>query len=443
MEGSEVTKAPAQPADNNNGKGRNRKFVFALLGALAVVGAVFMAKWLVFRFTWTSTDDAQVDADLLPISFKVPGRIVRIDVGEGDLVRAGQILAELDDTDYRLALGQAEARLAAVSSDLRKAESSLSLTETRTRIGVLQSGASLGQFEGSVTITSTQQAVNFDKLNKDLERAEINLDRVRERYGEAQALADQAERDFARAEGLYNSGVLSKEQYERSRTNADSMKARLAQAGQEKSDAEKQVETARSNLRAAKIDTARTDISEQDVRKANLALDLSKKQQREEVSIAETTVEGLRAQVRAAEAAAELARVALRETRIVSPVDGIVAKKISLPSEIVPAGKPVFFVIDTGSLRVTANIEETNLIHVRAGYKARVTVDALPGRTYKGVVKTIGAASNSKFSLIPASNPSGQFIKTTQRIPIRIHLSGDLSDLKPGMNVVVAIKNKQ
>ncbi len=153
-------------------------------------------------------------------------------------------------------------------------------------------------------------------------------------------------------------------------------------------------------------------------------------------------MKGLRAQIKALESAAEQARVALRETRILSPVDGIVSKKISLEAQIVPAGQPIFFIVDPAKLHVFANIEETKLHNIAVGAKASIAVDAMPGKTFSGAVNSIGTAANSKFSLIPSGSASGQFIKTTQRIKVKIHIDGDLSELIPGMNAVVTIKNK-
>jgi membrane fusion protein, multidrug efflux system len=271
--------------------------------------------------------------------------------------------------------------------------------------------------------------VNLTRLRKDFERAG-------ESYTEAKAMADQAVRDRDRAESLFKSGVVSKQQLDMARTNTETTGARL-------SSAQKQMETARANLLTAGIDAGRTAIAEQDRTKADLALTLSKDQQLEQGRLASTTVESLRAQVRAMESVVEQARVALRETRIVSAVNGVIAKKISLSGQIVPSGQPIFYVVDNSTLHISANIEEIYLHNLHVGSRAAIKVDAFPGREFHGVVTVIGAAANSKFSLIPSGNSTGQFIKTTQRVPIKIQLSGDASMLKPGINVIVDIKNNQ
>ncbi|MFA6450476.1 MAG: HlyD family secretion protein [bacterium] len=439
----EIKDNAAVAAKPGNGNGARKKIIFAALLVFGIAGAVFGTKWFIFRLAYTSTDDAQVDADLIPISSKVPGRIVNIYVSEGEKIRAGQLLARIDPTDYNLALKQAEARLESARRDLEKAQSSLDLTLARNQFGVQQSSTSYDQVTGGVTISSTQQTVNLEKLTKDFERAQINRQRAKEHYVEVQTAADQTQKDLARGEKLFAGGVIAKDQIDRLQTNADAAKSRLDQVAQEKSDAEKQVDLAQSNLRAANIDTLRTGIAVQDKEKAGYALTLSKKQQQDESKIAASTVESLKSQIKGLENAVEQARVALRETDILSPVDGIASKKISMQAEIVPAGKPILFIIDPAGLKITANIEETKLHNFGIGSKARITIDALPGRDFTGSVRSIGTAANSKFALIPSGSASGQFIKTTQRIQAKIFLDGDLSELKPGMNAVVSIKNKK
>ncbi len=431
----------ANEGNNNKKKLQNRPAVIVLLVVVVIIGLFFGVRWIGHRLNYTSTDDAQVNADILPISFKVPGRIKAILVSEGDQVKAGDKIAELDATDYELALKETQASLEVARRNLDKAQSALELTRTRTSIGVMQSSSSLDQVEGSVSISSTQQDINLVRVQKDVERAEINLNRAEDALGEVRPVEEQARTDLARAEKLYSEGVISKEQWEQAQIHAETMKSRLAQSEQGREDAAKQLEVAENNLQSAEIDQERLNIAEQDREKANLALTLSKEQQQEEVKMAELEVERLTASVSELETRLEQSQVALDEAVIYSPVDGIIGKKISMDSEIVPSGKPVVFLVDTGDFWVSANIIEKQLKNFQVGSKASVTVDAIPGVVFDGEVITIGAATNAKFALIPQSSPSGQFIKVAQRIPVKIALSGNLSGLKPGMSAVVSIKN--
>lgn len=429
------------PNGANGANGKRRKTILIILVAIGVLGVVFGARWLIFRLNYTSTDDAQVDSNLLPISAKSPGRIVRLFVSEGDLVKKGQLLARIDPTDYRLALRRAEAGLEATQDDLVKAKSVLALTIARTNIGIQQSASSLEQAANSLSITSTQQKLNLTKIQNDFDRAQLNLRRVKDRNGEVKSLADQAKIDLARAENLLQNGVISQAQLDMARTNAKAASDRLAQSDQDVADAQKLVDISSSNLQSAIIDAKQVSIAKQTHQRADLTLVLSKKQN-EDIRGAQKTVDGLSARVRDMRAAVEQARIALRETGVYSPVTGVVSKKISQQYEIVAVGKPIFFLQDTKDLWITANIEETNIYHFRVGSPAEVTVDAVPGRTWRGLVSMIGAATEAEYSLIPQSNPSGQFIKVTQRIPVKIRLRGDLTGLSPGMNAVVTIRNQ-
>lgn len=428
---------------NNNQNGGRRNIIIAAVVVLSIIGIVFGAKWIIFRMQYTSTEDAQVDTDLIQVSSKVPGRIVEIYVSEGDNVKKGQKLAQIDQTDYRLALEQAKARLESARRDLEKAESALELTQTKNRIAVQQTATSLNQSSNSIAISTTQQSVNLEKLKKDVERADIAKVRAQDHFDEVRSTKLQADKDLERAVKLFNNGVVSKEQYDRAQTNAVTAEARLSQIQQELSDTDKQLDIAKNNLKVAEIDQLKTKIANQDRTKAGLSVAASKKQLSEETKIAEATVLGLKAQIHGLENAVDQAQVAMDETTIVSPVDGTIAKKISMKSEIVAAGKLIFYVEDFSNIHVTANIEETKLYKFKSGSDVKISIDAIPGKTYRGKVGVIGVAANSKFSLIPSGSTTGQFIKTTQRIPVKIYIDGDLSGLKAGMNVIASIKNNR
>lgn len=438
-----MSETPPSAETNGNGKNGKKNLSIVILAVAIIASCVYGAKWFVHRLAYTVTEDAQIDADLLPVSSKASGRVIRYYVSEGDEVKAGQLLAEIDPTDYELALERARAGLEIATRELEKAQSGLTLTNASSDFGVRQSQTSLDQVSDSVSISSTQREVNLNKLKKDNERAQLSLQRARDRYDEVRALGDQTLKDLERAESLYKSGVVSKAQLDQARTNADAAANRLAQAGQDKEDAGKQLDIARGNLRSALVDTRKLNIAGMDKTKAALSLGLSKTQRSENAKTARASVGSLRAKVRDMRAAVKQAEVLLRETRVLSPVKGVVAKKTTAKTEFAPAGKPLCFIIDTSNVWVSANIEETFLKKIVLGANASIAVDAIPGKTFHGKVSMIGSAANSRFSLIPQSNPSGQFIKVTQRLPIKVIISGDTSSLKPGMNVEVEITNKK
>ncbi len=438
MEQTNGSNIPGEKTAGNGGP--NKKKVFAVLAIIVIAFGIWGAQWAVFRLNYTSTDDAQIDADLIPVSSRSAGRIITLRVEEGNSVRRGRALAVIDPADYQLALARARAGLEQARNELAKAETNLALTADRSAISIAQSESSVIQADKSVRISTTQQNISTTKIDKDIERAEVNLHRASDHRSEAAAYAAQAKNDMERAKSLYDKGVTPKAQYDLAVTNASIASDRLAQVEREVVDAQKTLDIARNNLRVTQIDSSQVDIARENRQKAALSLELSKKQKMD-IKVARNTVLSLRAKVRELEAAVAQAAIALDETAVTSPVNGIVAKKVSQKYEVVAAGKPVFYVLDTDTMWVTANIEETNLDKIKIGSEAKITVDGMPGKVLHGKIRVIGAAANSKFSLIPQGNPTGQFIKITQRIPVKIMLDDHPEGLRPGMNAIVTIKN--
>lgn len=123
-----------------------------------------------------------------------------------------------------------------------------------------------------------------------------------------------------------------------------------------------------------------------------------------------------------------------------SPITGTVIKKVGNAGEIGVPGQPVAMVADLGSLYITANIEETKLYKIKVGQNVDFTIDSIPSVNFKGQVASIGEATVSMFTLLPAQSSGGSFTKVTQRIPVKITIKGYQGQrLLPGMNAVVRI----
>lgn len=140
---------------------------------------------------------------------------------------------------------------------------------------------------------------------------------------------------------------------------------------------------------------------------------------------------------------ANLDASSINKAVVKAPVSGTVVKVFSKRDELASPAQPIALVMDLHDLHVSANIEETDIGKIKAGQEVTVSIDALDGQKLKGKVSKIGKATNSTFSLLPATNTSGNFNKVTQRIPIEITVfkPKDL-ELIPGSNVVVKIKIK-
>jgi len=129
------------------------------------------------------------------------------------------------------------------------------------------------------------------------------------------------------------------------------------------------------------------------------------------------------AAVRAAEAALALARLDLEHTRVKAPTSGLVANLSLRPGDTVVPGTPLFSIVSNEEYWVDANFKETELSRVRPGQKARVTVDMYPGHPFDGVVESVSAGSGSAFSLLPPQNATGNWVKVTQRVPVRVRVT--------------------
>jgi membrane fusion protein (multidrug efflux system) len=162
-------------------------------------------------------------------------------------------------------------------------------------------------------------------------------------------------------------------------------------------------------------------------------------------SSAQTQYKIAMAQVRVAEAQHNAVEADLARSVIQSPVDGMVAKKWTVPGNVVQPAQPIYTIYDLKDLWVNANFKETQIHLLRRGDPAVVTVDAFPGRTFTGKVESIGVATASQFALIPPDNTTGNFTKVTQRVPVRISLDNPdpVGQVPvPGMSVEVRVDTR-
>jgi membrane fusion protein, multidrug efflux system len=153
-----------------------------------------------------------------------------------------------------------------------------------------------------------------------------------------------------------------------------------------------------------------------------------------------------------AEAQLKVIKTQLQNTKIFSPMDGVVAKRWVLPGDVVSPGQPIFTIYDLKNIWVTADLEETKLGPIHLGDTVSISVDTYPDQKFQGHVFQIGSNTASEFSLIPPANASGNFTKVTQRVPIKISIEPVYSNgqkdpdksinLLPGMSVEISIKIK-
>ncbi|WP_295534159.1 HlyD family secretion protein [uncultured Thioclava sp.] len=149
--------------------------------------------------------------------------------------------------------------------------------------------------------------------------------------------------------------------------------------------------------------------------------------------------------VKAAITAVNDAKYNLSQTELFAPADGVIYQAGSFkPGEMVGAGSSLFTLVDTTDVWVIANFKETELTHMGAGQSATVTFDAFPGRNYKATVEAVGAGTGAEFSILPAQNATGNWVKVTQRVPVRLRLAkgSDLTGLRAGLSATVNVDTK-
>jgi membrane fusion protein (multidrug efflux system) len=161
-----------------------------------------------------------------------------------------------------------------------------------------------------------------------------------------------------------------------------------------------------------------------------------------QVSASGAALRGADARIAAAESAVETARLQLSYATLLSPDDGIVARRNAEPGALVQIGQNVMSIVPDTNVWVTANMKETQLAKIRVGDPVEFEVDAYPGRTFHGKVESLSPATGARFALLPPDNATGNFTKVVQRVPVRIAVDGNADPahpLRPGMSVNVTV----
>jgi membrane fusion protein (multidrug efflux system) len=160
--------------------------------------------------------------------------------------------------------------------------------------------------------------------------------------------------------------------------------------------------------------------------------------------LAEAQLDRDQAQIATAQADLGIVKTQIDNMVIVAPFSGIIAKRWVLAQDVVQPGQAVFSMFDNKHVWVTANYEETKLRDIQPGERARISLDAFPGVDIAGKVESIGRSTASEFSLIPASNASGNFTKITQRVPVKIAIimAPPSVSILPGLSAYVRIYSK-
>jgi membrane fusion protein, multidrug efflux system len=410
-----------QPSGGVGGFLRNRRGRrFLYLGAFVVVLVVAGIWW--YLSGHESTDDAQVDGHIVPIAARVGGTVADVKVDDNQVVKAGDVLVEIDPRDYRNALDRARADYLDAEAALSAAQAGIPITSTTTASQVSSADANVDR-----------AAAGTEAATGDVDASRARLASMQARLREAQANATRTSRDLERMKQLVAKDEVSQQQYDASVAAADAARAMVESAQASVNEAAQAVSVAES--RRVQALNAMTQ-AQAELRTAKTGP--------EQVRVSKARAESAAARVVEAKAALDQAQLNIGYTTIRAPMDGRVSKKSVEPGQVIQANQPLMAIVPLEDIWITANFKETQLKDMRPGQRVTVAVDAY-GRTYEGHIDSIAAATGARFSLLPPENATGNYVKVVQRVPVKIVLNkGQDSDhlLRPGMSVVPTVHTR-
>ena len=362
------------------------KLRMRLLMVFGAIVLIVIGVLLYRHFTsWESTDDAEIDGYVYPISSRVSGYVVRVAVDDNQLVQAGTVLAQLDPKDYQVAVANAKATLA-------------------------NDQASAAVQQTSVPITSVNTSSQLSTAQADIENANAGLIGAQKSFDAAQASLLQAEANDLKAQDdvtRYKPLAAKDEIPQQTYTQAvDSQKATAAA-----------VDATRASAAAAEqaVTQARSRITQ-----AQAGLQYAQTQP-QQISVQRSRAHAAEAETERATEVLDQAQLNLLYTTIVAPVTGIVGQRSVQPGQNVVPGQQMMTIVplDSQNIWVTANFKETQLKYMHPGQYVKIHVDTY-GRDYDGHVLNIAGASGAVSSILPPENATGNYVKVVERIPVKI-----------------------
>lgn len=375
------------------------------LVAILALGAVAAVYYGVTHHGRETTDDAQVEADVVAVPARVGGAVARVVVADDALVKAGDVLVELDTAplDARVAQAQAALGVAEAQELAARADVSVARLTVRGQRNVAEAslqGASIGTSESREQVAEATARVTS---------AEV-------------ALA-QAKIDHERTEQLFSQGAVSKHA-------ADAAKAAADQAAANVELARASLARIRASAKGAEVRVREASAREEQTRDVDAYL-----------AQAEARAAVASAQVKSARSALALAELDRSYARVVAPEAGYFTRRAVSVGQNLAAGQGVGMLVPERARWVVANFKETQIAKMREGQSVSLRVDAFRGMEFSGTVESFSAGTGSRFSLLPPDNASGNFTKVVQRVPVRVRLA-DLPEgvvLRPGLSVEATV----
>jgi membrane fusion protein (multidrug efflux system) len=379
---------------------------YMILGTLAGTAlAIYFIRGYLTR-DLVSTDDAQVDADVVPVATRVGGVVLNTKVRDNQQVKAGAPITEIDPRDYTAKVAAAQAELDAATAQADATDAQVEIVKSTSAGGLSSAKAQLQGTGASVRSAAAQVQAATAQVAK------------------AQSELAKAEGDLARAKTLHDQGAITAQAYESALSSRDSMRAALDAANANLTFARDQQALAQSRIGEAQGRVQQSAPVDQQIAAATASSRLA------------------HARVEGAKAALEQAKLQLGYTKIVAPTDGYISKLAAHDGQMVQPGTTLVMVVPANSY-VIANFKETQIERIRPGQEVDVSIDAISG-TFHGVVDSIAAGTGARFSMMPPDNATGNFVKVVQRVPVKIAWTSgqDLSLLHAGLSAEVTVHLK-
>lgn len=385
---TDTTQKNTTPDDSPGGpqvkddRWRMLKIAGAVIVTILVI--IWIGLWLDHRLTHVSSSDAHIETNEITVSSRLAGKVTQFTIMQGDHLQNGDLVAQLYDKPDKLKLKELQAKGASI----------------KARIAVQKERLGLSRLHLSGGIKQTKHRLASDVAAAQAAKAKMN----------------KAHNKAQRAEKLYKVHGATRQQRDTTHYNYLAAKADYKRAQSEVT----VDRIALTNAQTGMLSGGLMSVTNPDVLKKDLAVVQSKLRE---------------AQAKLAHQKNRISDLAVR-----SSIDGVVDKTFIENNEYVSAGQPILMMHAPGNVWVEAKIKETKMDKLKVGQHVSIQVDAWPNIKYSGHLRVIGHAATNQFALLPNPNPSGNFTKITQRIPVRIAIDkGPKKKLSPGMMVEVDI----
>ena len=448
-EGNSENEAASDPDKKEEKNGKKRRKIFFIGAAVLLVGLIGGLSYWLYARQYESTDDAFIDGDIVQISPKVSAYVKKVDVRSNQLVHKGDLLVELDTSDLGVRLEQAKAQLETARGQAGLAQANADLTAKTTTAG--QSTARSNVETARTNVEQTRLAAGAKESQIDQARAaartaQASLAQTRAQVPQAESNLKLAQVEFNRRQELFNRGDISRQSLDQATNTLQTARAQLDAAEKQVLAAQSRVDEANANVNTAQENyrqsVAQVSLTQSQVGESQgRLLDANAAPERVEVSQSQVTT--AEAGIQAAEAAVRQAELELSYAKIYAPEDGYVTKKAVEEGQLVQPGTPLMAISQSDEVWVVANFKETQLENMQIGQAVDIKVDAFPNESFRGKVESFQAGTGSRFSVLPAENATGNYVKVVQRVPVKIVFDEDADRVKrlfPGMSVEPSVK---